>query len=100
MLFVTWLCLYQTLAPSPIATYVAAVCSLYIDVGATDPTRGADRLARLMRGVRLNRANSSPPRLPITNTLMGLIQLALAPPSFNNIMFWAVAAPLISVFCE
>ena len=100
MLFVNWLRLYQNITLSTIATFVAAVRSLHIAFFATDHTLGADRLARLLRGVRLNLANSSPPRLPITNTLMGLIQLTLAPPSFNNNIFWAACcAAYFLVFC-
>ena len=90
MLFITWLRLHQNLAPTTIASYVAAVRSLHIDLGVPDPTRGADCLARLLRGVRRNCANPSPPRLPITNSLMRLIKQALAP-SLNNVMFWAAS---------
>jgi hypothetical protein len=58
MLFATWPLYTKGLAPSSISTYIAAVRSFHIDMGAPDPTLGATRLARLLRGVC--RTRSSP----------------------------------------
>jgi hypothetical protein len=89
MLFATWLYYNNGLAPSSITTYIAAVRSLHIDLGAVDPTRGASRLARLLRGIRRARASPRPLRLPITNNVMHLLCTALSSPSFDHVMFWA-----------
>ena len=89
MLFATWLFYTKGLAPSSISTYIAAVRSFHIDMGAPDPTLGATRLARLLRGVRRTRSSPRLPRLPISNRLMHILYRALSSPSFDHVMFWA-----------
>ena len=79
MLFATWLAQSRRLAPPSVSSCIAAVRSWHIDLGSPDPTRGASRLARLLRGIRL----------PITNRLMGVLFSALSAPSFDHVMFWA-----------
>ena len=61
----------------------------HFDLGSPDPTRGASRLARLLRGIRRSRSSSTLIRLPITNRLMGVLFSALSAPSFDQVMFWA-----------
>ena len=75
--------------PPPITTYIAAVRSFHIDLGIPDPTAGATRPARLLRGIRLSRSSPRLPRLPISNSIMHLLCNALSSPTFDNIMFWA-----------
>jgi hypothetical protein len=89
MLFATWLAQSRNLAPSSVSSYVAAVRSWHIDLGAPDPTRGANRLARLLRGIRRSRSSSAVTRLPVTNRLMNVLHSALSAPSFDHVMFWA-----------
>ena len=89
MLFATWLDHTRKLAPSSVSSYIAAVRSWHIDLGAPDPTSGATRLARFLRGIRRSRTSPAVVRLPITNRLMLVRQSALAVPLFDYIMFWA-----------
>jgi hypothetical protein len=89
MLFATWLFNTNGLAQSSITTYIAAVRSLHIDLGDLDPTQGASRLARLLRGIRRARASPRPLRLSITNNVMNLLRTALSSPSFDHATFWA-----------
>jgi hypothetical protein len=89
MLFATWLAQTRNLAPSSVSSYIAAVRSWHIDLGAPDPTRGATRLARLLRGIRRSRSSPALSRLPVTNRLMGVLQSALSAPGFDHVMFWA-----------
>ena len=89
MLFATWLAQTRKLAPSSVSSYIAAIRSWHIDLGAPDPTSGATRLARLLRGIRRSRTSPAFIRLPITNRLMLVLQSALAVPLFDHIMFWA-----------
>ena len=79
----------RKLAPSSVSSYIAAVSSWHIDVGAPYPTSGATRLARLLRGIRRSRTSPAFIRLPITNSLMLVLQSALAVPLVDHIMFWA-----------
>ena len=89
MLFATWLAQTRKLAPSSVSSYFAAIRSWHVDLGAPDPTSGATRLARLLRGIRRSRTSPAFIRLPITNRLMLVLQSALAVPLFDHIMFWA-----------
>ena len=89
MLFATWLAQTRKLAPSSVSSYIAAIRSWHVDLGAPDPTSGATRLARLLRGIRRSRTSPAFIRLPITNRLMLVLQSALAVPLFDHIMFWA-----------
>ncbi len=77
------------LAPSSVSSYIAAVRSWHIDLGAPDPTRGATRLARLLRGIRRSRSSPALTRLPVTNRLMDVLQSVLSAPVFDHVMFWA-----------
>ncbi|CAB4028379.1 Hypothetical predicted protein, partial [Paramuricea clavata] len=65
MLFATWLAQTRNLAPSSVSSYIAAVRSWHIDLGAPDPTRGATRLARLLRGIRRSRSWPALTRFPV-----------------------------------
>ena len=89
MLFATWLAQTRKLAPSSVSSYIAAIRSWHIDLGAPDSTSGATRLARLLRGIRRSRTSPAFIRLPITNRLMLVLQSALAVPLFDHFMFWA-----------
>ena len=89
MLFATWLAQTRKLAPSSVSSYIAAIRSSHIDLSVPDPTSGATRLARLLRGIRRSRTSPAFIRLPITNRLMLVLQSALAVPLFDHIMFWA-----------
>ena len=89
MLFATWLFRTRKLAPSSISTYLAAVRSLHIDLGFPDPMRGADRLTRLLRGIRRSHSSPGALRLPITNRLLQILRCSLSSPSFDHTMFWA-----------
>ena len=75
--------------PSSVSSYIAVVRSWHIDLGAPDPTRGATRLARLLRGIRRSRSSPALTRLPVTNRLMGVLQSALSAPGLDHVMFWA-----------
>jgi hypothetical protein len=86
------------LAPSSISTYIAAVRSFHIDMGAPDPTLGATRLARLLRGVCRTRSSPRLPRLPISNKLMHILYSALSSPSFDHVMFWAACCTALFGF--
>ena len=89
MLFATWLAQCRRLAPPSVSAYIAAVRSWHIDLGSPDPTRGASRLARLLRGIGRSRSSPTLIRLPITNRLMGVLFSALSAPSIDHAMFWA-----------
>ena len=89
MLFATYLFNSKGLALASITTYIAAVRSLHVDLGVPDPTAGATRLARLLRGIRRSRSSPRQLRLPISNSLMHLLCDALLSPSFDSIMFWS-----------
>ena len=89
MLFSTWLFFTRGLAPSSVTTYLSAVHSLQLVYGFSDPLRGSDLLAPLLRGIRRSHVASSPGRLPINNRLLRIIHQALATPSFDTVMFWA-----------
>ena len=89
MLFATWLAHSRNLAPSSVSAYIAAVRSWHIDLGAPDPTRGATRLARLLRGIRRSRSSPALTRLPVTNRLMTVLHSALSALTFDHVMFWA-----------
>ncbi|CAB3988529.1 Retrovirus-related Pol poly from transposon 412 [Paramuricea clavata] len=92
MLFATWLAQTRNLALSSVSSYIAAVRSWHIDLGAPDPTRGATRLARLLRGIRRCRSSPALSRLPVINRLMGVLQSALSAPGFDHVMFWAACS--------
>ena len=89
MLFATWLAQSRRLAPPSVSAYIAAVRSWHIDLGSPDPTRGASRLARLLRGIGRSRSSPTLIRLPTTNRLMGVRFSALFAPSIDHAMFWA-----------
>ena len=89
MLFATWLFETRGLAPSSITTYLASVRSLHIDFGFPDPLRGADRLARLLRGIRRSHSSPVARRLPVTNCVLQILRHSLSSPSFDHVMFWA-----------
>ena len=59
------------------------------DLGAPDPTSGATRLARLLRGIRRSCTSPAFIGLPITDRLMLVFQSALAVPRFDHVMVWA-----------
>ncbi len=86
MLFTTWLAQTLNLAPSFVSSYIAAVCSWHIDLGAPDPTYGA---ARLLRGICCSCSSPALTCLPVTSRLMGVLQLVLSSPVFDHVMFWA-----------
>ena len=100
MLFATWLAQSRRLAPPSVSAYIAAVRSWHIDLGSPDPTRGASRLARLLRGIGRSRSSPTLIRLPTTNRLMGVRFSPLPPRQLPTRCFGLPAAPPSSAFFE
>ena len=84
--------LSYTVSYCTVKCYLAAVRSLQIDLGLSDPLTTTPRLEHVLRGIKCSQAltaRARPPRLPVTRDLMLLIhsRLNLADP--DSAMLWA-----------
>lgn len=77
------------LSPWSVSSYIAAIRFWHIDPEAPHPTSGATRLARLLLGIRRSCTSPVSIRLPVTNSVMGVLQATLTKPQFDHVVFWA-----------
>jgi hypothetical protein len=89
MMFPSWLA--RSLSPATVRIYIAAVRSLHIDLGFTDPTLNAPRLRRVIKGIQRSDVVSRPRRRPITHeTLLAILSsLHSSGSSYDALMFWS-----------
>jgi hypothetical protein len=76
MMFASWLA--RSLSPATVRIYIAAVRSLHIDLGFTDPTLNAPRLRRVIKGIQRSDVVSRPRRRPITTSFRLWLSTAIS----------------------
>ena len=89
MMFASWLA--RSLSPATVRIYIAAVRSLQIDLGFSDPTLSAPRLRRVIKGIQRSDVVSRSRRRPITQeTLLAILSsLHSSGSSYDALMFWS-----------
>lgn len=83
--------LAQSLAPSSIQTYLAAVRHLHIINNLTNPLQNTPKLALVLKGTKRYHNQSKLTRLPITPFILQAVKKVLdrAPQSYESRMLWA-----------
>ena len=77
------------LRAASVKVYLSAVRSLHIEYGFPDPLLNCPRLQRVVRGIKRVQGSASLARLPITDSIMLVIFIALYLTLPDHRVFWA-----------
>lgn len=82
--------LAESIRHPSIKVYLSAVRSLHIEQGWPDPLSNCLQLQRVLKGIkRVQGANASATRLPVTPEVLCIVQAGLDLSSFDDCMLWA-----------